>query len=158
MDLVHIPCLRSTSGAHPVDLVRHLKVDLVHLCGCHGAGRAEKGFGALGRRKRLLPGAEKGLGALGGRKRQSPGAEKGLSARGGDSFRCRVDEVGFQGVDLVHIPCLRSSSGAHPVDLVRHLKVDLVHLFACHGAGRGRKGPWRPWREGKAVTRGGERP
>ena len=56
-----------------------------------------------------------------------PGAEKGPSAPGGDGFRCQVDEVGFQGVYLVHRVWLRRASGAGAVDLVQAFKVDLVH-------------------------------
>ena len=48
------------------------------------------------------PRAEKGLSAPGSKEIRLPGAEKGLGAPGGDGFRCQMDEVGFQGVYLVH--------------------------------------------------------
>jgi len=44
---------------------------------------AEKGSGAPGGRKKLLPGAEKNPSAPGGRKKLLPGAKKSLSAPGG---------------------------------------------------------------------------
>ena len=39
----------------------------------------------------------------------------------------QVDKVGFQGVYQVRLPCLRSTSRAHWVDLVQGFKVDQVH-------------------------------
>ena len=89
--------------------------------------REEKALSAPGSRKKQLPGAEKALSAPGSKGNRLPGAGKGAGAPGGDGFRCQVDEVGFQGVYLVHRVWLRRASGAGAVDLVQAFKVDLVH-------------------------------
>ena len=89
--------------------------------------RAKKALNAPGSRKKRLPRAEKALNAPGGQDKRLPGAGKGAGAPGGDGFRCQVDEVGFQGVYLVHRVWLRRASGAGAVDLVQAFKVDLVH-------------------------------
>ena len=49
------------------------------------------------------PRAEKRSGAPSRRENQLPRAEKGLSAPGDGCFPCQLEEVGFQGVYLVHL-------------------------------------------------------
>ena len=88
---------------------------------------------APGRRKLRSPRAEKRSGAPSRRENQLPRAEKGFSAPGDGCFSLSVGGGRFSGGVPGTPGVAQKGFWAGVVDLVRGLKVDLVHRWCLRG-------------------------